>query len=79
MFQFAGRISMALYLIHDPVASWINFSVYGPAPQGMKGHIFPAIAIPFHLSVSIILATLLTLFLEEPVRKFMSGLIKPKN
>ena len=70
---------MAMYLIHEPVINWINFSVYGPAPQGFKGHIFPAIAIPFHISVSIILATLLTLYLEEPVRKFMSGMLNSKN
>ena len=70
---------MAIYLIHEPVINWINFSVYGPAPQGFKGHIFPAIAIPFHISVSIILATLLTLYLEEPVRKFMSGMLNSKN
>ena len=71
---------MALYLIHEPVVKWINFSVYGPAPQGIEDHhIFPAVAVPFHISISIILATLLTLYLEEPVRKFMSGLVKPKN
>ena len=70
---------MAMYLIHEPVINWINFSVYGPAPQGFKGHIFPAIAIPFHISVSIILATLLTLYLEEPVRKFMSGMLNSKT
>mgnify|MGYP001398630539 CR=1 FL=1 len=70
---------MAMYLIHEPVINWINFSVYGPAPQGVSGHIFPAIAIPFHISVSIILATLLTLYLEEPVRKFMSGMLNSKN
>ena len=70
---------MAMYLIHEPVINWINFSVYGPAPQGVSGHIFPAIAIPFHISVSIILATLLTLYLEEPVRKFMSGMLNSRN
>ena len=27
--QFLGRISMALYLVHEPILFWINFCTYG--------------------------------------------------
>ena len=28
--QFLGRISMSLYLVHEPVIFYINLCVYGP-------------------------------------------------
>ena len=77
--QFAGRISMAMYLIHDPVSKWIQVLFYGPFPNGKPGYVkFPPIAIPFHISTSIILATIITLFFEEPLKKKLSCFMKPK-
>ena len=77
--QFAGRISMAMYLIHDPVAKWIVYFAYGSFPHGKPGYVkFPPTAIPFHISTSIILASLITLFFEEPLKRKLSGLMKSK-
>ena len=31
LMQFLGRISMGLYLFHEPLIFWINFCIYGMA------------------------------------------------
>ena len=71
--QFLGRISMALYLIHEPILFWINFCTYGKVdwPDDKKpSHVkLPLWAIPIHVLISLIFATILTFYLEEPLRR----------
>ena len=61
---------MALYLVHEPTIFWINLAIYGPfeehKPKDLK---LPLWAVPIHLVISLLLGTVLTLYLEEPVRK----------
>jgi len=72
--QFLGRISMSLYLIHELMIYWLKFIIYGVVEwkdgenPGLK---MPAWAIPIHLVISLIFGVLLTLFIEEPSRKFL--------
>ena len=72
--QFLGRISMSLYLIHEPLIYWIKLIVHGPAEwiDGKSpGLTMPIWAIPIHVLISLAFGTLLTIFLEEPARKFL--------
>ena len=80
--QFFGRISMSLYLIHKPLINWLKLIIYGPVEwedgknPGLK---MPAWAIPIHLVISLIFAVLLTLFIEEPARKFLGKFLPEKR
>ena len=71
--QFLGRISMALYLIHEPILYWINFCTYGKVdwPDDKKpSHVKLKLwAVPIHVLISLIFGTILTFYLEEPSRK----------
>ena len=74
---------MALYLIHCPLIYWIKVALFdeiGLAVVGKEPEIeFPPWpAIPLHISSSLIFATLLTIFLEEPARRFYRYISKPK-
>ena len=72
--QFLGRISMSLYLIHEPLIYWIKLIVHGPAQwiDGKNpGLTMPSWAIPIHVLISLFFGTLLAIFLEEPARKFL--------
>ena len=79
LMQFCGRISMALYLIHEPVIFYIRLCFYGVwywpesefGPQSPPPS--PAWTILYHMVISIILASLLTIFIEEPVRKMLKS------
>ena len=65
---------MSLYLIHEPLIYWIKLIVHGPAEwiDGKNpGLIMPIWAIPIHVLISLVFGTLLTIFLEEPARKFL--------
>ena len=72
--QFLGRISMSLYLIQELMIYWLKFIIYGSVEwvfgknPGLK---MPVWAIPIQLGISLILGVLLTLFIEEPARKFL--------
>ena len=82
--QFLGRISMALYLIHCPLIYWIKvflFDEIGLAVVGKEPEVpFPAWpAIPLHILSSLLSATLLTIFLEEPARRFFKNSISTKT
>ena len=77
--QFLGRISMTLYLVHCPLIYWIKVGLFGEVGLAVVGGDpevpFPAWpAIPLHITSSLLCATVLTIFLEEPARKFF----KPK-
>ena len=77
--QFLGRISLALYLVHVPLMRWITLIIYGPIEwvdcEASVHAKFPLWGIPIHVVVSILMACVLTFFVEEPVRKFFK---KPK-
>merc|ERR1712066_957747 len=76
--QFLGRISMALYLVHVPVMHWLCVFLYGPSfqPKHEDKRLPPLRTTPIQLIISVILATALTIYLEEPVKK---KLRTPKN
>lgn len=82
LMQFLGRISMSLYLVHEPVIFYIDLCVYGPflgpiPPEPWRR--MPTWAIPIHIAVSLVLGTALTLLLEEPARKGLRKLKRPEN
>ena len=76
--QFLGRISMALYLVHVPVMHWICVYLYGPSfqPKTENKRWPPLWTTPIQLIISLILATALTIYLEEKVKKKLKT---PKN
>ena len=76
--QFLGRISMSLYLVHEPIIYYINLVDYGgPIVDQWKdgkqpdGYSMVPWAIPIHIIISILAGTVLTLFIEEPARKYL--------
>ena len=79
IFQFAGRISMALYLSHELVIYWINWISYGTYNGHMHRVKQPMWVIPIHILVSVVIGVLLTLFLEDPVRKWLKQQGKQKR
>ena len=80
--QFLGRISMALYLVHESVVFWINLCYFGPVgqndpkPEWIKLQVW---GIPIAILLSLGLATILTIFLEDPARKKLALLYRPEN
>ena len=78
--QFLGRISMAYYLVHGTMIMWVNLCYYGPIegerPEWVK---FPLWATPIMMTLSVLLATFLTLCLEEPLRRKLKTLYNPEN
>ena len=75
LMQFLGRISMSLYLIHCPLIYWIKVALFGEMGLAVVGKepevpFPPWPAIPVHILTSLLSATLLTIFLEEPARRF---------
>ena len=65
---------MSLYLIHEPLIYWIKLIIHGPAEwiDGKNpGLIMPSWAIPIHALISLVFGTVMTIFLEEPARKFL--------
>ena len=84
LMQFLGRISMALYLIHEPIIFYIRLCFYGvwnwesefgPQPPPPS----PAWTIPIHMGISILLASFLTIFIEEPGRKMLKSWKQKRN
>ena len=74
--QFLGRISMALYLIHLLLIDLLKLLIHGPVEwiDGKNPRILlPAWGIPIHLIISLVFAILLTLFVEDPARKFLKS------
>ena len=73
---------MSLYLIHKPLINWLKLIIYGPVEwedgknPGLK---MPAWAIPIHLVISMIFGVLLTLFIEEPARKFLGKFLTKRK
>ena len=79
--QFLGRISMALYLVHENMVFWVNLFYYGPiGPNDAKTDAkLPVWGIPIVIVLSLAFATILTIFLEEPARKRLKPLYRPEN
>ena len=73
--QFFGRISMSLYLVHEPIIFYIRFFFYGvwhwEDNEGSPNS--PTWTIPIHIIISLIFASLITLFIEEPARKLLKN------
>ena len=78
--QFLGRISMAIYLVHEPLREWMKVIINGGYKEwkdGKKpGIVFPPWAIPIHSIISIFVAMLLTLYVEEPARRYFKKKIE---
>ena len=81
--QFLGRISMSLYLTHEPLIYWLKLAIYGPVgPNEGTNLTLPNWAIPIHITISMIFGILLTLFIAEPAREFLKKFLakrKAKN
>ena len=80
--QFLGRISMALYLIHLLLIDLLKLLIHGPVEwiDGKNPRILlPAWGISIHLIVSLVFAILLTLFVEDPARKFLKSKIATRQ
>ena len=74
--QFFGRISMSLYLIHEPVVFYIRFFMHGvwnwEDAEGMEGPPpSPIWTVPIHVILSLCFGTLITIYIEEPARKIL--------
>ena len=80
--QFLGRISMSLYLVHEPIIYYINWCYYGSVnkwvenedgnlvkPDNIK---MPTQFVPVHICISLLAGIFLTLCIEEPARKFLT-------
>ena len=66
LMQFLGRISMSLYLIHEPLVFWLKLIIYGQVAwiDGKKPGIkLPLWGIPIHLLISLIFGALITLYI----------------
>ena len=83
--QFLGRISMALYLVHPNVIEWegrlylkwlfkftASYFVKSKENVPIVNYIGIATAKLITLLISFVAATLLTFFIEEPAKKWLS-------
>ena len=66
---------MSLYLVHEPIIFYIRFVFYGVWHwEDNEGSPYaPTWTIPIHIIISLIFATLITLFIEEPARKLLKN------
>ena len=67
---------MSLYLVHGSVMSYISFWYFGPLDwEGKKvlnsSNSLPTWTIPITVILSLIAATFVTLYIEEPARKYL--------
>ena len=83
--QFLGRISMSLYLIHVILMQVVKLVIWkwtGRLRDKMPVWVIPnsfPMAIPHHFVISIIVATLITFFIEDPTRKFLNKMIAKRK
>ena len=76
MMQFLGRISMSLYLVNMPVIEWISFFL-NIRQISTK---LPTWTIPVQITLSLLSATALTVFVEEPCKNRLRTMLKkPQN
>jgi peptidoglycan/LPS O-acetylase OafA/YrhL len=69
-FLFLGRISLALYLVHEPIIQYVAWAAR-PAQPWSFDIPMPQWGIAIVLPVSLILATLLERTIETPARNFI--------
>ena len=69
VFLFLGKISLALYLIHEPIIQYVAW-VARPAKAWSLNMPMPPWGIAIVLPVSLVLATLLERTVETPARIF---------
>lgn len=69
-FLFLGRISLALYLVHEPIIQYVAW-VARPAQAWSFNMPMPLWGIAIVLPVSLVLATLLERTIETPARNFI--------
>ena len=74
---------MSLYLIHCPLIYWMKVFLHGKVGLAVIGkepelEFPPWPAIPLHILISILAATLLTDFFEEPIRRFINSKTTPE-
>ena len=79
--KFLGRISLSLYLIHGILIDWLKFMTYGPQVDRWENPEFnmPIWEIPIHLVLSLILATFITICIEEPARKCLENFLTKRK
>ena len=70
VFLFLGRISLALYLVHEPIIQYVAWAAR-PAQAWSFNTPMPLWGIAIVLPVSLALATLLERTIETPARKFL--------
>jgi peptidoglycan/LPS O-acetylase OafA/YrhL len=69
-FLFLGRISLALYLVHEPIIQYVAWAAR-PAQAWSFNMPMPLWGVAIVLPVSLILATLLERTIETPARNFI--------
>jgi peptidoglycan/LPS O-acetylase OafA/YrhL len=72
VFLFLGRISLALYLVHEPIIQYVAWAAR-PAQAWSFNTPMPLWGIAIVLPVSLVLATLLERTIETPARNFIRG------
>ena len=74
---------MSLYLVHEPIIFYIRFFFYGvwnwEDHQGSGSPNAPTWTIPIHIIISLLFATLITFYVEEPARKILKSWRSTKN
>jgi peptidoglycan/LPS O-acetylase OafA/YrhL len=71
-FLFLGRISLALYLVHEPIIQYVAWAAR-PAQAWSFNMPMPLWGIAIVLPVSLVLATLLERTIETPARNFIKA------
>jgi len=69
-FLFLGRISLALYLVHEPIIQYVAWAAR-PDQAWSFNMLMPLWGIAIVLPVSLVLATLLERSIETPARNFI--------
>lgn len=72
VFHFLGRISLALYLIHEPIIQYVAWAAQ-PDQAWTFNMPMPVWGIVIVLPASLVLATLLERTIETPARNFLRG------
>ena len=67
---------MSLYLVHGSIISYISFWYYGPLSwEGKKvldsSNSLPIWTIPISVILSLLVATFVTIYIEEPARNYL--------
>ena len=71
-FQFLGRISMALYLVHGNVIWFVNIKYPWRDVKRSNSFLKNIGNVPIHVIIALFAATVLTLFVEEPVKRYLT-------